>query len=113
MIRKIITHIKDLAQGKTDGTKRSSKWPSVRKAHLDTHPTCAVCGGNKTLEVHHIVPFHFDQSKELDPSNLITLCESKKHGLCCHLLVGHKGNYKNQNPLVVQDAAYVTKILSK
>ena len=85
--------------------ERSDKWPRVRKAFLKDHPTCAVCGGKVKLEAHHCLPFHLDPSKELDPSNLIPLCEANKGGSNCHLLFGHLGNFEAFNPDVRADAA--------
>jgi hypothetical protein len=85
------------------GVSRSGKWPKVRKSFLEQNPYCAVCGSKKKLNVHHIVPFHIDQSRELDPSNLITLCEGDV--VNCHLLFGHFMNFRNFNPNVVEDAA--------
>ena len=70
---------------KTLGAVRSSKWPAVRKKHLEEHPVCAICGSTKRIEVHHIIPFNIDPTKELDPNNIITLCESGKNGITCHL----------------------------
>jgi 5-methylcytosine-specific restriction endonuclease McrA len=63
---------------------RSSRWPTVRKHYLAKHPTCAACGSRKDINVHHVVSFHTDPTKELDPTNLITLC--RKH----HLEIGHR-----------------------
>lgn len=71
--------------------------------HLLTQPLCAVCEGNKDLNVHHIHPFHLHPELELDQNNLITLCESTKHGINCHLLIGHLGNFRNINPHVLED----------
>jgi hypothetical protein len=103
----MITQIKDAIQGKAPlSAKRSSKWPTVRARHIKANSTCAVCGGSDVLEVHHILPFHIDPSLELSPENLITLCESRKGGLVCHLAIGHLGSYKNQNPTVREDAAF-------
>lgn len=103
---KLIGHIKDIIQGKiTLGTSRSSKWPKVRATHLKIQPNCAVCGGTKSLEVHHMEPFHIKPEKELDPGNLITLCEAKNNGINCHLAIGHLGSYKSLNPSVKEDAA--------
>jgi hypothetical protein len=91
------------------GNKRSDKWPEVRKAFLKTHPTCAACGGNKKLEVHHMMPFHIDPSKELDPKNLITLCEEKSHN--DHLIFGHLLDFKSMNPNVLDDTkAYLGEL---
>lgn len=108
----IIKNIKDVIQGKADlGAKRSNQWPTTRKKHLVTNPFCAVCGGKEKIEVHHKVPFHTDPSLELEPSNLITLCESKSHGVVCHLFIGHSGNYKKINENVDADAVYWSKKL--
>jgi len=86
--------------------KRSNHWPTVRKHWLSTHPTCEACGGSKNIEVHHKMPFHLDPSKELDPTNFITLCEVM--GSECHLKVGHTvdgtSSWKIFNPNVVNDA---------
>jgi 5-methylcytosine-specific restriction endonuclease McrA len=81
---------------------RSPLWPKVRKEHLQQEGWCRYCGGTENLEVHHIVPFHVDQSLELDPSNLITLCE--KSGVECHLRIGHHGDWQSVNPDVRQQA---------
>jgi 5-methylcytosine-specific restriction enzyme A len=88
----IIKNIIDAVQGKAPlGEKRSPQWPKVRAEHLKKNPTCAVCDGTAKLEVHHIVPFHIDSTKELEPTNLLTLCESKENGINCHLAFGHVG----------------------
>lgn len=90
---------------------RSGHWPTVRKKHLVDHPNCALCGSNKKIEVHHIKPFHLHPDLELDPTNLITLCESGSNGVICHLLFGHLGNFKSINPNVVEDVAlWATRI---
>lgn len=100
----VLQQLKDRIQGKAPkGSKRSSKWRDVRAAHLIVNPACELCGSKDKLEVHHIVPFHVDPTKELDPTNLITLCESKKGGVTCHLFFGHLGSYKNFNAQVKAD----------
>lgn len=101
MLKRVI----DAVTGKAPlSAKRSSQWRKVRKQVIDKHPFCAACGGVSKLEVHHIVPFHMDPSRELDPSNLIVLCESGDGGVTCHLHYGHLGNYKHTNPAVASDA---------
>ena len=84
--------------------KRSGKWATVRKQHLIDHPACAGCGETSKVEVHHIQPFHLNPELELDPDNLITLCENASYGVICHLNIGHSGNYKHCNENVVEDA---------
>ena len=100
----MMTQIKDLIQGKAGlGQKRSSLWNKVRKNFLIKNNKCAVCGGSKSLEVHHKKPFHLHPDLELNPKNLITLCEAKTNGVTCHLLFGHLGNYKSINVNVDKD----------
>ncbi len=111
----IIKHLIGAAQGKHPlSSKRSGHWPTIRKHHLEAHPVCEVCGGSVKLEVHHRVPFHFHPELELDPTNLITLCEANKDGVNCHLFVGHLGNYKSFNVEVESDAKkWAQKIKSR
>lgn len=109
---RILKNVKDYIQGKAGpGTLRSTKWSSVRKKFLQVNNRCAVCGNNKKLEVHHKKSFHKHPELELDTNNLITLCESKKNGVTCHLLFGHLGNYKSINDNVDKDVkTWNTKI---
>jgi len=111
----VYTQIKDAITGKTPSvsTKRSNHWPTIRKHHIEHNPTCAVCGYTEKLEVHHIQQFHLYPELELEPSNLITMCESKSYGIICHLLIGHNGSYRNINPNVVEDAAAWNKKLKE
>lgn len=102
----MIKHIIDVVKGKHPfKSKRSRKWPDVRRQHLDKHPTCEVCNGNTSLEVHHKEPFHVRPDLELDLKNLITLCSAKKNGVDCHLVYGHLGDYRSINKDVVVDSA--------
>ena len=84
------------------GAKRSSSWRKVRKAFIKENPYCAVCGKKgkilKSNEIHHCVPFHKDQSLELNPENLITLC--RKH----HFFVGHLNSFYSFNSEVRSDS---------
>ena len=107
----MIKAITDTIQGKAPSfkVKRSNQWPAVRKKFLETHKKCAICEGTKKLEVHHIKPFHLHPELELDPANLIVLCEDWSYGINCHLLVGHLGNYKNVNDTVLEDSRTWTK----
>lgn len=102
----ILKQMSDLAKGKIPdlSTKRSPKWRKVRGLYLMDHPACAVCGETHNVEVHHKKPFHLHPELELDPNNFITLCETASHGIVCHLLIGHLGNYKDVNPDVEADA---------
>lgn len=100
----MIKLLTDVVTGKSKlAERRSSGWSTVRKAFLKENPCCAMCGGTKKLEVHHIVPFNVDPSKELEHSNLLTLCEAKKFGVSCHLFFGHLGNFRRSNDEVRKD----------
>lgn len=95
--------IKNLFQDdRTFGASRSSRWPTIRKNHLAKNPYCEVCGSTKDLTVHHIQPFHLYPELELEPTNLITLCEGKT--VNCHFLFGHFCNWKKFNIDVWKDA---------
>lgn len=101
----MIEPLTDFFSGKVPlGASRSGKWPGVRAEHLKKFPECEVCGGTSNLSAHHIKPFHTHPELELDPRNLMTLCESKRFGLNCHLLIGHLGNFRRVNPSVWADA---------
>lgn len=81
--------------------KRSPEWPKVRKAHLETHPACTACGKTKRVQVHHVDPYHLNPAKELDPTNLLSLCMGVKE---CHLRIGHGDDFKAYNPMVLRHA---------
>lgn len=85
---------------------RSGKWPTVEKHFLGANPTCAACGTKIRLNIHHVKPFHDFPQLELDPTNLITLCMSRKE---CHLLIGHGGAFSRYNPNVEEDAVEALK----
>lgn len=83
---------------------RSGKWARVRAEHLVKHPACAACGGVDHLQVHHVKPFHAYPELELEPSNLLTLCE--RPGANHHLDIGHLGCWRSYNTNAVADASY-------
>ena len=100
----IIKTITDRIQGKAaKGEKRSSQWGAVRDAYKKENPECAVCGNKKKVEIHHKVPFNLAPDLELNPENFVSLCENKKYGINCHLLIGHLGNYKRFNDDIEED----------
>ena len=70
---------------------RSGHWAALRKEHLKKEPCCQWCGGTYKLQVHHIRPFHLHPELELDPDNLITLCQVPETDH--HLDIGHNGNF--------------------
>ncbi|HET8843661.1 MAG TPA: HNH endonuclease signature motif containing protein [Ktedonobacteraceae bacterium] len=84
------------------GKDRSPEWDRVAHEHLAHEPGCRVCGHTgQGLQVHHIKPFHLFPELELDPNNLITLCELK--GRDHHLLIGHLDDWESYNLAVRKD----------
>jgi 5-methylcytosine-specific restriction endonuclease McrA len=98
-VRKRTDHGARIAQ--LHGVARSPQWSRVEKEHLLREPTCMACGTRKNLQVHHVKPFHLHPKLELDPNNLITLCEAK--GKDHHLLLGHLDEWKSYNSNVRED----------
>ena len=87
---------------------RSPEWKEVRKLHLDYQHECQACKKKSNLEVHHIVPVHINRTLELEPSNLLTLCDR------CHLVFGHLSDYKSWNENVIEDCSvYLNKVQNR
>jgi 5-methylcytosine-specific restriction endonuclease McrA len=84
------------------GLTRSPEWPALEREHLQREPACRACGyRGRGVQVHHIKPFHLYPQLELDPNNLITLCEVR--GRDHHLLLGHLDDWESYNPNVRED----------
>lgn len=84
---------------------RSNLWYKLRKDFIKIHNTCAACGTKRRLQAHHIEPVHICPDKELEITNLITLCKT------CHFIFGHLMSWHSWNKDVVRDAAvYLTKV---
>lgn len=101
MLGRIIRLIGSILRERKKRKERDPHWHTVEKRHKRTNPFCAACGGEFTIQVHHIQPFHLKPEMELEPTNLISLCMGKYE---CHLKVGHGGSWKAYNPTVVRDA---------
>jgi hypothetical protein len=88
------------------GVSRSTRWPLCRAEHLRLHPACAICGVKVYVDVHHKIPVHVNRDGELDPGNLITLCDERasRH----HFEVGHGGDWRLWNEAVDADAEYLS-----
>lgn len=84
---------------------RSGSWSRVRSLFLKNNPQCCACGTKRKLQVHHIQPVHLCPEKELDTTNMITLCKS------CHFIFGHLMDWSSWNINVVTDAkVYLNKV---
>lgn len=79
-------------------SSRSPQWRRVENEFIAANPACIVCGNTtrSQLTAHHRIPYHIEPSKELDKSNLRTMCRDD-YGFYCHRLVGHFGDYKLYN----------------
>lgn len=100
-LKHVVNVVKSIVHEANKRATRSPKWPALEHATLKKYPTCAACGGNTRLQVHHCKPWHLYQELELDPGNLIVLCMSTYE---CHLKIGHGDDFKAYNPNVVYDA---------
>ena len=89
-IRQLVSSVRE----STKSLSRDSRWGKVRDEHLRRMPFCAACGSCEKLQVHHRIPVHLDRARELDPTNLVTLCMSEQE---CHLDIGHNGSWKDYN----------------
>src|SRR6266704_2175619 len=77
----------------------------VEREHRLREPACVACGyKGDGIQVHHIKPFHLHPHLELDPDNLITLCQvdGREH----HLLLGHLDEWASYNEHVRADAKH-------
>jgi hypothetical protein len=84
----------------------------AKRKHVKVFNKCAVCGTDKNLEVHHIVPVHVDVSLAVDPENFITLCDWRNHG--CHFVFGHFRNFRSDwNPDIVEFAEVASNMLEQ
>jgi hypothetical protein len=89
------------------GIPRNPEWDKVRNQYLKNHNRCVVCSRATKLNVHHIRPYHLYHELELDPTNLITLCENT--GINCHFVFGHLGDWTAYNPNVIEDTGIYHK----
>lgn len=107
LARRTAQRAKDLSRGIT--RPRSDRWDTVRDNYLKSNPWCAACGCRdlNRLNVHHRRPFHLFPELELDPANLLTLCETNRR---CHLDIGHEGNWKSWNPAVSEQAGRMLRL---
>lgn len=88
--------IGDYSFERTLGATRSPQWSSFKIEFAKTHPKiCAICGTTKGCQLHHKTPFSRDLSRELDPTNLVWLCEQGEHS--CHLIFGHLYSFFSYN----------------
>jgi 5-methylcytosine-specific restriction endonuclease McrA len=89
---------------------RDPRWKAVRRDHLRREPACAACGRRSPVTVHHIIPVTVDPCLEIDPDNLITLCRRSSHGKGCHMVIGHRCNWRSFEPRVREIAEELARI---
>lgn len=95
-------------------TLRSSHWAKVRQEHLKTQGSCQVCGSTDNLNVHHIQPVHLKPELELEPTNLITLCEGgHPYHFNCHFMFGHLASWYSYNESVIDDSHHWKEKITK
>lgn len=98
--------------GAEHGMPRSNHWSTVEHEFKKLYPDCAM-GGKGPIQVHHCWPFHYlldpmigRPDLELDDRNLIGLTEGPNEADDgeYHLLIGHRGNFREGNVNVRSDA---------
>jgi 5-methylcytosine-specific restriction endonuclease McrA len=98
-LRRAVRAVRRLVDPRAQGIRRSGQWRALERRHLAAHPECAACGKRgRGNQVHHEEPVHKNRARELDPTNLITLC--KRH----HLVFGYADCWAGCNPHVRGDA---------
>jgi hypothetical protein len=104
----VIIHHKNILYIFSLYSSRSSNWKIIRKKHLEENPFCSGCKKIDKLEVHHIEPYHVNPNRELDSSNLITLCKN------CHFTIGHLMDWNSWNIDVINDSkVYLDKVIKR
>lgn len=91
-----------------EARQRAGEWRRVRAEHLAKEPVCVACGRAANLNVHHIIPVSISPMLELDPQNLITLCETP-----CHIVFGHFMSHHCYNREVRKMAQEYHKAMQK
>ena len=72
------------------GTPVNAEW---RYTQYPMHE-CSFCTSKVNLNRHHVISQLAAPDLANDPTNIIVLCRS------CHLVLGHKNNWKKFNPAV-------------
>jgi len=95
-----------------EAAPRGHEWAKVSSDFRKANPTCAACGCDQNLAVHHVKPWRLctgpEEPKRLDPSNLVSLCCCKTHQ--CHWREGHLSlSWRASNPNVKEDSARFLK----
>lgn len=86
---------------------RARGWTSLRNEWIASHSTCACCGIDTQLAVHHVKPLHLFPELELDDTNLITLCQRPER--FCHYIFGHFFDWMAYNPDIKRFAPLMLK----
>jgi hypothetical protein len=84
------------------------KITKAKRDYVQIHPECAICGCQKNLEVHHVIPVHVDLSLSTVFENFLTLCDSNNNG--CHRWIGHFGDFKNRWNLNIREYAISSRL---
>ena len=68
--------------------KNHKKWLELKSILLYEKKVCEICGSDKSLQVHHILPRSSNPELIMDKENLMVLCEE------CHKKIHAKDKYK-------------------
>lgn len=86
-----------------EGIRIWKRWRNLRAACIKEQPHCSVCGWDKRLEGHHIIPRHVAPNLALIKKNVIVLCKK------CHFTIGHWCDFRDDYN---RDIEYVASMVS-
>ena len=74
-------------------------WKSYKRRYIQRHHpiVCALCGKNRFIDFHHIIPTSVEPKLQFEESNIIPLCRIH------HFIFGHRSNWSDFNPYVRED----------
>jgi len=88
------------------------KITKAKRDYAIVHTECAICGSEKCIEVHHVIPVHININLATNYENFIALCDNNNNG--CHRWIGHFGDFKNKWNLNIRQYAIASRLfLSK
>jgi 5-methylcytosine-specific restriction protein A len=96
-VRSLVSKPEPVSTAKNDffaEASRDPRWKPFRNNYL-VNKRCAICDSTENLELHHKKSFHDHPELELDPGNVVALCENPSRN--CHFVFGHLMNWRLVN----------------
>lgn len=84
------------------------KITKAKRNYVQIHSECAICGSQKNIEIHHVIPVHIDLSLSCNFDNFISLCDINNSS--CHRWIGHFGDFRNKWNLNIRQYAISSRL---